>query len=140
MYKIRRSMYTETAHMLKGHLGLCQYYHGHSYKWTVEIGAEELQKDMVIDFTDLKDLMNAVIGIYDHALVVDKHTWETQIKNKVMDTSRVVQLPKRPTAEVMAEHIFQQLKIMLPKTWTLLRVVCRETENNEAEYCETNLL
>lgn len=140
MYKIRRSMYTETAHMLKGHLGLCQYYHGHSYKWTIEIGAETLQDDMVIDFTELKDLMNMTIGAYDHALVTDVKTWEEQIANSKVDTSRVIVVAKRPTAENMAEDIYKKLKRLLPKGLILLRVVCRETENNEAEYCETNLL
>lgn len=128
-------MVTETAHSLAGHPGLCKHVHGHSYKWTVEVGSPTLTDDMVMDFTHLKVLMDMVIGPYDHAHVVDKQTWENAAPN--ITDERLIIYSHRPTAERMAASVYAELRESLPEHVTLVRVICRETKNNEACYGES---
>ena len=138
MYQLRRSVYTETAHLLRDHPGLCKNWHGHSYKITVVIQSPLLVNDMVMDFHELKDIMyNTVEAVYDHTLVVDEETWkEFSSFLKTFPKVRVVITQNRPTAEHMAESIFKSTKRLLPKQVELVRVHVRETRNNEAIYYE----
>ena len=128
-------MYTETAHFLRDHPGLCKHWHGHSYKWTVVVGAETLTNDMVLDFGQLKEIMHDVIGPYDHALIVDKQEMQ-DIVSDTFDCSRVIVLSHRPTAERMAACVYSEIREMLPPGVKLIKVICRETRNNEACYSE----
>ncbi len=131
MYRLKRSMYTETAHFLRHHEGLCKHMHGHSYKWTVELGAENLTDDMVMDFGHLKKIMEETIGQYDHAVVIDKQKADEQ---PPLEEQRVIVFSHRPTAERMAADVYSQIEAMLPIHIKLVKVICRETKNNEAIY------
>ena len=135
MFQITRSMYTETAHLLRNHPGKCRFLHGHSYKWSVYVDCEHLSNGMVMDFTDLKEIMNRIIEPYDHALVVDTDTW-CVLKQVFHDDTRVVVYVDRPTAEVMARTVFRGIRELLPEGCEIRGVTCRETENNEAHYYE----
>lgn len=135
MYKLRSSMFTETSHFLPGHPGACANMHGHSYKWTVEVGSQMLINDMVMDFAHLKLLMNDIIGPYDHALVVESAVWHEAAAN-VFEYMNVMRFSHRPTAERMARAVYAEFYDKLPKSVIILSVTCRETENNEAVYTE----
>ena len=71
MYYLKRSMFTETAHQLKGHSGLCKHIHGHSYKWTVVVKALNLTNDMVMDFSELKEKLGDILSGFDHVYLND---------------------------------------------------------------------
>lgn len=105
MHWITKTMYTETAHRLPGHPGLCRNLHGHSYKWEVSIGCHKLEETgMVMDFSDLKKLMEEFISPFDHAVVVTNK--DTHLLNYVAATNqRHVRMDSRPTAENMASWI-----------------------------------
>ena len=135
MFQLKRSMYTETAHLLRDHPGLCKNLHGHSYKWTVLIQAEQLFEDMIMDFTDLKKAMETVIGFYDHAIVVDETHWKFY-KNFFSDSQRIIVFKNRPTAEIMAKDVYCSISPLLPSDIELVSITCRETRNNEAIYYE----
>ncbi len=135
MFKMKRTMYTETAHLLKDHSGLCKNFHGHSYKWSVVVSSAELVDGMIMDFSELKDYMTIVIAPYDHALVVDSDTYQ-KLPVDMRLQQRVIVLQSRPTAEYMAYLVFMELKKHLPDNVILEKVVCRETQNNEVCYSE----
>lgn len=66
----------EAAHYLPYHEGKCKNMHGHNYKLEVTFGGtpftEGKSKGMVIDFSDLKQLVNeSIIQKLDHALLND---------------------------------------------------------------------
>ena len=55
------------AHQIRGHRGGCENLHGHSYRVRVWVRAERLDGlGMVIDFADLKRVMEEVCGPFDH--------------------------------------------------------------------------
>lgn len=86
----------EAAHKLpdKDCYGACSNMHGHSYKLTVEIEGDILPEGWVINFKTLKDIVNLnFIDKYDHAIL-----------NNFFDI---------PTAEVMAQYIFDTLGSIL---------------------------
>lgn len=64
---VGREFKFEAAHKLPGHPGKCAVYHGHSYTVKVEIeGYLDPLTEMVIDFYDLKQLVNKYIDYLDH--------------------------------------------------------------------------
>lgn len=136
MYTMSRSVYTETAHMLINHQRGCSNVHGHSYKWTVTLEAADLVKDMVMDFGQLKEIMEEVILPYDHILLVDQKTFDTVISPEMKLVMKVVVYPVRPTAENMARIVWQKIGPMLPPGVRVKHVTLRETENNEVTYEE----
>jgi len=77
----------DAAHCLPGHKGKCASIHGHTYK--LEITAEgELQQDdyssldMVVDFSDLKEIVNKVIiDKVDHKMLNEVFSFRTTAEN-----------------------------------------------------------
>lgn len=72
MTTVTKQLRTETGHRLTNYEGRCAHLHGHSYLWEVTCkrqgGLDD--KNMVMDFKDLKKAMNLVLDPLDHALVL----------------------------------------------------------------------
>lgn len=111
----------EAAHHLPGHEGHCLNIHGHSYKGTVVISGEvqlfgDLQKYMVMDYSDLKKIINdEIIHNYDHQNLND--FWVI------------------PTAENMVGTFFNNIRCNLSAHYPnvkLERVELKETEHSKA--------
>ena len=112
--KVIKEATFDCAHMLTGHNGLCSNLHGHTYKIQVEIEGTLLEsgssEGMVIDFADLKKIINDIVGEFDHAYIYDDVNGgqaelgiaELLIKNDM----RVIGLPFRVTAENMVRYFF----------------------------------
>ena len=67
----------EMAHCLTGYDGPCQNLHGHSYRLEVTVEGEperdknSAKQGMVIDFRELKNIVNEVIvSKFDHSVVL----------------------------------------------------------------------
>lgn len=93
--KLTKSFTFDSAHFLPDHKGKCSNMHGHTYRLEVTVVRDNgklinggSDDGMVIDFSDLKDVVKAE--------VIDK------IDHKVLNEV----LPFRTTAENMAAHIF----------------------------------
>jgi len=93
--RVRRRFRFEAAHHLPRHPGKCRELHGHSYELVVTVeGPVESDSGMVVDFSDLKrDVRERVVDRLDHRCVND--------------------VIENPTAERMAEWIWQQLETQL---------------------------
>lgn len=57
----------DSAHFLTKYHGKCERLHGHTYRLRVTVEGVVNEDGMVMDFKELKDLINEkVINIYDH--------------------------------------------------------------------------
>ena len=72
MYEIIVEQYFESAHFLKGYQGKCENVHGHRYGVVVRIKSDRLNEiGLAYDFTDVKQHLKTILGVYDHALLND---------------------------------------------------------------------
>jgi len=70
---VAKKMSFAAAHKLPHHLGKCENWHGH--EWEIEVSIRKRMDPatmMVIDFKDLKDIINKyIIDIFDHGVIND---------------------------------------------------------------------
>ena len=137
MLKVTKTVRFDAAHILSNHAGLCKNLHGHTYRVDVTVAqAPEDERDMVIDFKDLKRTCEEVIlSRFDHAFIYDSSSaGESEIAAVVVKNGmRAVAIPFRSTAENLARHFFGELKARIPG---LCRVRVWETPDSCAEYAE----
>ena len=95
MYEIKAGAHFDAAHYLRDYQGPCSRMHGHT--WRVEAavtGAELGPGQLVIDFHDLKDLLEEVIAPFDHSCL-----------NEVEPFAEL-----SPTSENLARFIYGEMK------------------------------
>ena len=99
MFTIFKDFTFAAAHAIRGHTRGCQNLHGHNYRVRVHVAAEELDElGMVLDFADLKAMMQEILGPFDH-----------QVINEVPPFDRV-----NTTAELLGRHVFEEVDRRLP--------------------------
>lgn len=69
--RISKEMTIDCAHYLPGHKGKCKNLHGHTYRIRLSIQGQLNDEGMIIDFGELKKIMEEVIGKYDHKFLND---------------------------------------------------------------------
>ena len=135
MITVTKTVKFDAAHVLTNHQGLCKNLHGHTYRVDVSVSqAEDDERDMVIDFKDLKGIANEVIcDRFDHAFIYNTESaGEREIAAVVEKNGmRTVAIPFRSTAENLAKMFYNELKSRVPglsvvKVW--------ETTDSCAEY------
>ena len=73
MYNVTRTFRIPVGHRLSCHQGLCKNIHGHNLKLQVSLKSESLNDNyMVIDFADLKEMVNKIIKKWDHCLILNE--------------------------------------------------------------------
>ena len=137
MITVTKTVKFDAAHVLTNHQGLCKNLHGHTYRVDVSVAqAEDDDRDMVIDFKDLKGIANEVIcDRFDHAFIYNTESaGEKEIAAVVEKNGmRTVAIPFRSTAENLAKLFFGELKERIPG---LSAVKVWETADSCAEYRE----
>jgi 6-pyruvoyltetrahydropterin/6-carboxytetrahydropterin synthase len=99
MYTIFKDFSFAAAHAIRGHTGGCQNLHGHNYRVRVHLRARRLDElGMVLDFADLKAIMQEVVGPFDH-----------QVLNEVPPFDE-----RNTTAELLARYVFDEVAKRLP--------------------------
>jgi len=66
----------EAAHRIPWHPGKCQNLHGHSYKMDVEFEGDVDSNGIVIDFNDIKALIDPYVELFDHSTIISKNDHE----------------------------------------------------------------
>ena len=67
MYQIWKETEISAAHFLRDYGGKCENLHGHNWRVRVYVESHELDRTgMVVDFTELKRIMEEVDGRLDH--------------------------------------------------------------------------
>jgi len=94
MHTICKDFTFAAAHAIRGHTGGCENLHGHNYRVRVHLRARSLDKlGMVLDFADLKAIMQEVLGPFDH-----------RVLNEVPPFDQ-----RNTTAELLAQHVFDEV-------------------------------
>jgi 6-pyruvoyltetrahydropterin/6-carboxytetrahydropterin synthase len=68
--RIAKEFNWEMGHRLPDHFGKCKNIHGHSYKLMVELDGDLNENGMVMDYYDLKKIVNPIVENLDHAFMV----------------------------------------------------------------------
>ncbi|PKP20938.1 MAG: 6-carboxytetrahydropterin synthase QueD [Bacteroidetes bacterium HGW-Bacteroidetes-21] len=143
MAKIRltKEFRWEMAHALWNYDGLCKNIHGHSYILQVTVIGEPISDPnskklgMVIDFGDLKKIVNKVIvDIMDHSLVIsDKSEHSHLLELKEMFDRRHI-TNYQPTCENMIADFAQRIIPLLPQEVGLFSLRLYETATAWADW------
>lgn len=136
MYKIRKSFRFEAAHkLMTAETNECKKLHGHSYKVEVFLTRLDLNKDdMVEDFLIVKEAFQPVIDYLDHSIMLcikDKNVEHIH----TLDCGQIIQFNKNPTAEVIAEHIYENAILdFFSSEIKVEKIRVHETYSGYAEY------
>lgn len=76
MIRIAKDFKWEMSHRLPFHKGLCRNIHGHTYKMRVELVGEPNEESMILDYYDMKQVVNPLIEKLDHSFMVDENDIE----------------------------------------------------------------
>jgi 6-pyruvoyltetrahydropterin/6-carboxytetrahydropterin synthase len=141
LVRVTKEFKFEMAHALWNYDGLCKNIHGHSYILYVTIIGEpnsnenNVKYGMVMDFGDLKKIVNSVIVTdMDHSLVVsDKSNYQPLLETGQM-FERHFLLPYQPTCENMVIDFAGRIKKLLPQNIKLYSVKLYETATSYAEW------
>lgn len=131
--KIAKEYNWEMGHRLPFHEGKCKNLHGHSYKCMVELTGEPDKNGMVLDYYDMKSIIQPIIDELDHSFMVfSKDTEVIEFLDKI--NSRKVIVDFQSTAENICIYLLKKIKeSSLPGNITTIKVKVLETENTYAE-------
>ncbi|MBT7188376.1 6-carboxytetrahydropterin synthase QueD [Candidatus Bathyarchaeota archaeon] len=81
-YSVTKVFEFAAAHYLTDYDGPCSRMHGHTYKLEITVGRLELQDGMVMDFGQLKSIVNEkIIDKLDHQMLNDRLSFRTTAEN-----------------------------------------------------------
>jgi 6-pyruvoyltetrahydropterin/6-carboxytetrahydropterin synthase len=127
MFKLKRAINIAASHSLKGH-PKCGRMHGHNYNVTVTVeGKDTGPSGMLIDFGELKKILNEVIGRYDHMHIGRlPDGWQG-------NSEHIIEVPfDYVSSENLARHWAKELQEKLSNRLTVCQVEVQETLNNVA--------
>ena len=139
---IAKSFHWEAAHRIPWHEGKCKHIHGHSYKMIVELEGETNEKGIVMDFKELKDIVQPYIERVDHTTLISVN--DDDLK-EVFDAKqwKYYLLPFDSTAENLCDYfanliIKNNQELLLANKITTVSVKIAETETAYA-YVKKNV-
>jgi 6-pyruvoyltetrahydropterin/6-carboxytetrahydropterin synthase len=95
MHTICKDFTFAAAHAIRGHTRGCQNLHGHNYRVRVHLRAERLDElGMVLDFADLKAMMEEIVGPFDHAVINDIAPFDR----------------RNTTAELLSQFVYEEVE------------------------------
>ncbi|MBI5731038.1 MAG: 6-carboxytetrahydropterin synthase QueD [Ignavibacteriales bacterium] len=131
--KIAKEFTWEMGHRLPFHTGKCKNLHGHSYKCLIELTGDPDKNGMVMDYYDLKKVVEPILDELDHAFMVCKKDIE-MIEALEKLNSRKVIVDFETTAENICIYLLNKIKsAKLPENIKEIKVRVLETENSYAE-------
>jgi 6-pyruvoyltetrahydropterin/6-carboxytetrahydropterin synthase len=124
-----------TGHRQLGYPGKCKWVHGHTWRGTVTISADEFPRDdldMSLDFGDIKQVMRFL----DHKILVTEQD-ATFLDPTLFEPEGVVRLPgKGPSVENVARYVYDGVAALIEGKYPgrglryQIEVSIQETENN----------
>jgi 6-pyruvoyltetrahydropterin/6-carboxytetrahydropterin synthase len=121
MHTIFKDFTFAAAHAIRGHTRGCQNLHGHNYRVRVHLAAGRLDElGMVLDFADLKTMMQEILGPFDHGVINDVPPFDR----------------RNTTAELLSQYVFEEVERRLAEQERVrvTRVEVWETDTSCAAY------
>jgi 6-pyruvoyltetrahydropterin/6-carboxytetrahydropterin synthase len=121
MHTIFKDFVFSAAHAIRGHTRGCQNLHGHNYRVRVRLRAAELDAlGMVLDFADLKAMMEEIVGPFDHRVINEIPPFDE----------------RNTTAELLSQYVFEEVERRLvgQERVRVVRVEVWETDTSCAIY------
>lgn len=122
------------GHRLPMHKGLCRNIHGHSYEAHVVLSGELDEQGMVMDYFDMKSLIQSKVDELDHAFLCDssdavvlEFLLEHNLKHVIVDFPTTAE----NIARMLCEHVVSRLPVEHRLDAVKIRVF--ETEKTYAE-------
>lgn len=141
MIRITKEFPFEMAHVLWNYDGPCKNVHGHSYRLFVTLsGMPERDPDnpkngMVIDFTDLKNIIRTqIISVFDHSVVMSDMINKEKAKMFKEMFGNAVFLKYQPTCENLVADFAIRIAPHIPSGIKLHSLKLYETATSFAEW------
>jgi len=136
--KVAKRFRWEGAHRLPWHNGGCQNLHGHSYYMWVELKGTPDERGMLIDFKDIKEIIEPLIKKWDHAVLVSE-TDTDLIKAVEMLHSKYYIFPYDTTSENICQFVAKYLaehalELLLKHEINAVSIKLQETDTCYGEY------
>ena len=122
LLELKVTEHFDSAHYLREYPGKCKNVHGHTWYIEVVIKGKHLDNTgILIDFSDLKELVRDLIKPFDH-----------QLLNEIAPFDTV-----NPSSENLAKYFYYEMKkILSDKPISLVRVTVSESPTTAASYYE----
>ena len=120
MFEVSVEQTFAAGHALRNYRGKCENVHGHNYRVLVTIQGSKLDSiGLLVDFVELKKLMNGVIDRLDHQFINDLTPFDTI----------------NPSAENMAKYFYDEISAGLGEgSIRVSEVKLWETDTASATY------
>ncbi len=123
------------GHRLPNHPGKCRRYHGHNGKVEVTISGEVLESTgMVIDFGDLKKMVEPLLEVWDHRMILQMGdpliAYLAGPASRANDSVAVVD--RAPTAENLATLLLEAMQEKMGLMPSPIKITFWETEDSFA--------
>ena len=139
--RITKEFSFEMSHVLSDYDGPCRNVHGHSYKLFVTVSGTPVddrndpKNGMVIDFTDLKELVHKeIIIVFDHSVTIS--AYQDSEKTEACRTmfGNTVVVDYQPTCENLVADFALRIREKLPAGVKLHSLKLYETATSFAEW------
>jgi len=111
-----------SGHALRGYRGKCENVHGHNYRVRVTLSGPKLNDiGLLVDFTELKRVLRAIITGIDHQFLNDLEPFRTV----------------NPSAENLAKYFYDETRrglTDLPEGAEITEVIVWETDTSSARF------
>lgn len=132
--RVSKDFHWEMGHRLPFHNGGCRNIHGHSYRMQVTVDGQLDENGMVIDYFDLKRIVDPLVAAIDHSFLCDANDQE-MLDFFAANPLKHVVVPFLTTAEHIALWFLHQIAGPLREYSNLVMLTVRvlETERTYAE-------
>lgn len=140
--KVTKEVTFDSAHMLSHYSGKCHNLHGHTYKLQVslegKLSSDGNDESMVMDFNELKQYMDSVVDMFDHAIIFSDKEHRSEAENALMEwadkySMNYIVIPGKCTSECMVKYIEQQILEIVDMYEVTVGVRLWETPTSFAE-------
>lgn len=131
---IAKDFHWEMGHRLPFHNGGCKNIHGHSYRMRVVVEGRLDEHGMVMDYFDMKQIIDPLVESLDHSFLCDHNDREMLAFFAATPLKHVV-VPFHTTAENLSQWFLEKIAELLKGYENILSVSVRihETERTYAE-------
>jgi 6-pyruvoyltetrahydropterin/6-carboxytetrahydropterin synthase len=110
LYELTVKSHFDAAHALRGYPGECRALHGHTWGVEVTVAGDKLDSiEILYDFKQLKEDLEGVLGVYDHAYLNEIPPFD--------DLSPTAENLARVLHESLSERIGPQVAVVEVAVW-----------------------